>query len=239
MERKKTILVIIVLLSIIFITTLIFTYYLSPISNTTSIYPVNSIPTDEVLGNADYGNVIKEGPYGNVNSNVKIAYIVGVHPQESNAHQAIIESIKTAKKSLKYCYYIYKVNVTVNAQDYNQGRMNGQLLAKDYAVPDIINHNFNLAIDIHSNVGNWDENRFIFTPSKESKSEYIANTIIEQLPWLTYYAPPNPTSPSYITEPLLEAGIPAIIYETYYYDSYNIIKKHADEFVKTVDKITL
>ncbi|MGF7117726.1 hypothetical protein [Methanobacterium oryzae] len=60
-----------------------------------------AISSIHVLGTNEYGKVIKEGPYGNINSPVKVAYIVGVHPLESNSHKAAIESLKSQEGSLK------------------------------------------------------------------------------------------------------------------------------------------
>lgn len=70
-------------------------------------------------------------------SSVKIAYIVGVHPIEWASHQAIMEAIEAYDNSLAHCYYIYKVSVTKDASNYEKGRMNGQLLANMFAVPEI------------------------------------------------------------------------------------------------------
>ncbi|MBI4813654.1 MAG: hypothetical protein HY802_04925, partial [Methanobacterium sp.] len=110
---------------------------------------VKSWKSISLLGSTDYGEVVKIGPYGNLMSPVKIAYIVGVHPIEQASHQAMMESISGYDNSLNYCYYIYEVTVTRDAGDYEKGRMNGQLLANKFAVPDIINQRFKLAIDIH------------------------------------------------------------------------------------------
>jgi hypothetical protein len=191
------------------------------------------------LGNTSYGNVVKVGPYGNKSSNVKIACIVGVHPLESDAHQAMVESITQHDNSLKYCYYVYHVNVTENADNYTTGRMNGQLLANKFVVPDINNQNYQLAIDIHSNVGNWAQNTFLFSPVNNSTSESIGMNITGQLKWLKYYVPPNPTSTVYVTEPIINAGTPAIVYETYHNDTYRTVKNHADEFLLTVDNLSI
>jgi len=191
------------------------------------------------LGNTSYGGVMKVGPYGNKSSNITIAYIVGVHPLESNAHQAIIESITEHNNSLKYCYYIYRVNVTENADNYNTGRMNGQLLANKFVVPDITSHNYQLVVDVHSNVGNWAQNTFLFSPVNNSRSESIGKNITNKLHWLKYYVPPNPTSTVYVTEPIINSGIPAIVYETYHNDTYNTIKNHADRFLLTVDNLSI
>jgi hypothetical protein len=203
------------------------------------------ISQGELLGSTDYGNVVKEGPFGNKNSHIKIAYIVGVHPLESNAHNAVVESIKSHDKSLKYCYYIYRVNVTKDAGDYDKGRMNGQLLANKYVIPDIEKSDFQLVIDIHSNRGKYTgykQNRFLAVPVSDNRSESIAFEIINKISWLVYYIPPKgkgPTSPEYVTDPLINSGIPAIVYETYMYDPYEITLKHANEFIMAVDNTKL
>lgn len=190
-----------------------------------------------VLGSNDVGYVLKEGPYGNKDSPVKIAYITGVHPLESESHKAILESIETKNESLNYCYYIYKIVVTKDASDYDRGRMNGQLLAKQYVVPDIKSHDFNLAVDVHSNRGNYQEKRFIFAPQDEKGSKSIALQIESKISWMVYYNPPSQTSPQYVTIPLIKAGIPAVVYETYLNDPYSFTKEHADEFVSAVDNL--
>jgi hypothetical protein len=222
-------------LLIVFIAALTATIYLYP-SNTTVASNSSSM---EILGSTSYGNVLKEGPFGNINSTVKIAVIVGVHPLESDSHQAMVESIKSHSSNLNYSYTIYNVNVTENADKYNKGRMNGQLLANKYAVPDIENHDYQLAIDVHSNVGNWAKNRFIFSPVNGSSAESIAMNITGQLPWLSYYVPPNTTSTVYVTVPLINAGIPAVVYESYHNDSYETVKNHANDFLLTVDNLKI
>ncbi len=240
MERKTTVAVIIIVIFLVFITSLAATFYLTPnkteVINSSNLQ--NTSPNTIVLGQDNAGRVSRMGPYGNVNSNVKIAYIVGVHPNESKSHQALVESLKTQDKSLEKCYYIYQVNVTAGADIYSTGRMNGQLMAQKFVLPDIKDQKFNLAVDVHSNVGNWAETRFIFSPVSGSGAEKIAHQIKDQLPWLKYYIPPNPTSPSYVTQPLIEAGIPAVIYETYVQDSYEVMRQHASELVNVVDKLS-
>lgn len=197
------------------------------------------IISEKILGSTDYGKVTVEGPFGNSNSPVKIAVIVGVHPLESNSHRAAVESIKSRQKSLNYCYYIYRVDVTRDAQDYNKGRMKGQLLANKFAVPHIINQKYNLALDIHSNRGNYKEKWFIFAPLEDSQSKSIALKIKGKLSGFVYYNPPSQTSPKYVTIPLINAGTPAIVYETYFYDSYESTGRYAKNFINAVDNIKI
>lgn len=189
------------------------------------------------IGNQNYGKVIKEGPYGNKNSPVKVAYIVGVHPLESNAHKAAITSIKSHSDSLKKCYYIYRVIVTQDSDIYDNGRMNGQLLANSFAVPDIKNIGFQLVVDVHSNRGNYEEKRFIFAPVEGSTSESIARNVKNKIPGFVYHFPFSQTSPKYVTIPLINAGIPSIVFETYLYEPYSTTKGYVDKLVLAVDDV--
>ena len=52
------------------------------------------------------------GPFGNTDSDIKIAYSIGMHPLESKAHKALFDTVNSKSSSLNYCYYIYKINVT-------------------------------------------------------------------------------------------------------------------------------
>lgn len=223
-------------LVIVFGAALISSFYLFPVQKATSTVPVFS---SVVLGQTDYGTVTREGPYGNTSSPNRIAYIVGVHPLEYQAHNAMVESVKSKNKSLKNCYYIYRINVTQDADDYDQGRANGQSLAYNYMVPDVKNSSIDLAVDVHSNEGNYQERWFLFVPGQSGKAESIAYTLKNGTSWLTVYSPPNPTSPAYVTLPLIQAGVPAIIYETYTYESVQQTQKHADEMVLLVDQLKL
>ena len=199
----------------------------------------------QILGSNSKGTVTKSGPYGNPNSSRKIAIIVGVHPLEANSHRAIVESILNNSNSLNSSYYIYSIDVTEGTGDYKKGRINGQLLASKYAVPDIRKNHFKLVIDVHSNRGKdtgYKENRFLSVPVKSNKSKSIASEIITEIPWLVYYIPPTekgPKSPKYVTIPLINSHIPSIVYEAYMYEPYGTTLEHANEFIRTVDIIKL
>ena len=210
-------------------------------SNSTSIESDDSISTVKFLGERDYGFVVRYGPYGNLNSPVQVAYVVGVHPQEVQAHQ-VMKTVISSEKSLKYCYYVYEITVTKNRDDYTQGRINGQQLAFDYAVPDIKKINFDLAIDVHSTKGDYPETRFISVPSDDSRSLYLAHLIVSKISWLVFYVPPfdgGPTSGPYVTIPIIKSGTPAMVYETYTYASFNETLEHAKEFANVVDNLSL
>ncbi|MCL2156669.1 MAG: adhesin [Methanobrevibacter sp.] len=193
------------------------------------------------LGSNSRGTVELIGPIGNKNSNVKIAFIVGVHPLEYKVHDTLYDSLIAKSNSLNYCYYIYKINVTDNPDNYDIGRMNGQLLAKEFVVPDAISKNYDLVIDIHSNQGtnggSYKETNFIFAPLNEANSKAFADKIIANIPPLLYYYPESQTSPNYVTIPIMKSGTPTIVYETYMYESNEITKDYINKLITTIDNL--
>lgn len=203
----------------------------SPAVNTTGSSEASSI----TLATTNDSTVVKEGPYGNSSSNITIAYIVGVHPRESASHQAIVESLRESDASLEKKYYLYIINAPLYQNNYAQERMNGQLLANEYVVPDIINNSYQLAVDVHSSNGSYQVDRFVFAPARGNKSIFIAMELEDKISWLKYYYPPNPSSTEYVTLPLIQNGVPSIVYEAYKHDSNTTTKEHAREFIKVID----
>lgn len=191
--------------------------------------------TSTILGKTNDSTVVKEGPYGNTSSNVTVAYIVGVHPRESGAHQAMVESIEENSASLNRAYYLYIINAPLYQNNYPAERMNGQKLANEYVVPDILNNHYQLAVDVHSSNGSYSVTRFVFVPIKENKSISIALELAKKISWMSYYYPSDPSSTEYVTVPLIKAGIPSLVYETYKYDSNTTTRDHAREFIKVID----
>lgn len=198
----------------------------------------NVSATKEILGNESMGYVTKVGPFGNPNSTIKIAYIVGLHPRESRAHNATMAVIQENSNRLNKCYYLYYINVTQNTYDYYTGRLNGQKLAYKYIVPDVNKNNYNLAIDVHASNGRYVSKPIVFVPVNDTDSLNIANNLTTNLKWLYYYSFPEPSSPSYSTIPIIRNGTPSIIYEVYANPS-NTITQQIKEFVIGVDNLKL
>lgn len=198
--------------------------------------------TTKLLGSDSFGYVHLLGPFGNPDSKIKIAYIIGMHPLESRVHNALYETLKVTK-NLNYAYYIYKINVTKNARDYSQGRMGGQLIAQKYVLLNIKLNKYNLVIDVHSNLGtvggNYEKTNFIFAPLNSASSKTIAKKIINNVPGLSYYYPVSQTSPLYCTEPLVRSGMKAIIYETYFHESVSTTLKYIKQLIAEVDKLEI
>ena len=194
----------------------------------------------EVIGQSDLGSVHIHGPFGDASSQVKIAYVIGMHPLESKSHRALFERL-TSKSDLRYCYYIYNIHVN-NPDSETEGRLEGQILAGDFIKDDIIDKKYDLFMDIHSNrgsmgPGNYQITNFIFAPGFDEKSTKLMNSILENIDELQYYAPEHRTSPPFITEPTAKAGIPTIVYECYSYEPMEITCDLASKLVNSIDNL--
>jgi len=192
------------------------------------VFSAISVSFAAQIGSTSYGYVTKE-VYGNQSSNDTIILIIGMHPQENGIHTATLNAVKNKSSKLNKKYVIYKVHVTKDANDYSKGRMNGQLLAQKFIVPDVPGENPILVMDMHENHykdSGYKYARFLYPISKNALTTKYVNEIISKMPFLVSYAPPNPTSTQYVTVPIANKGINTIIYETYMYDS--VAKKAAD-----------
>lgn len=207
----------------------------------TDLAQIDSNQYDSVLiGENELGCVHLHGPFGDKSSNIKIAYVIGMHPLESKSHRALFEKLNCFD-DLKYCYYLYNINVKDKASE-TEGRLEGQLLAQEFIKDDIIDKKYGLFLDIHSNrgtrgPGEYKVNNFIFAPGFDEKSEKIMNELLLKIPEIEYYVPEYRTSPAYITEPTAEAGIPTIVYETYSYEPIEISYDLACKLISSVDSL--
>lgn len=158
--------------------------------------------TPQLLGNNSLGTVTREGPYGNISSSYKVAYILGQHPRESRSHKAVAEAVKNNSDSLRYFYYLYYINVTLDTYEFDIGRLNGQKLSKEFVVPDINQGNFTLAVDVHASNGASFDQPYVFVPIDNDTSLNMARNLTSSIKWLYYYELPDYSSPYYTTIPL-------------------------------------
>ena len=194
----------------------------------------------ELIGENELGSVHIHGPFGDADSKIKIAYVIGMHPLESKSHRALFEKL-TSKNDLKYCYYIYNINV-LDKNSETEGRLEGQLLAQEFIRDDIINKKYDLFLDIHSNRGSkgpgeYKITNFVFAPGFDEKSSKFMNEILDNIDEIIYYAPEFRSSPPYITEPTSKAGIATIVYECYSYEPMDLTLKLAEKLVDVVDNL--
>ena len=202
----------------------------------------SSLYDAELIGKNELGTVHLHGPFGNTDSNVKIAYLIGMHPMESKAHRGLFDTIIDMDDSLNYCYYIYNINVIGELDEETEGRMDGQLLAQEFAAPHIIENDYDFFADIHSNKGlkgpgTYKKTNFVFAPGFDDESTNILNVLLEKISELVYYAPEYRTSPPYITLPVVESGIPTIVYETYSYEPMEKTYDLSEKLVEAIDNL--
>ena len=192
------------------------------------------------LGSNDNGTVYLYKSIGNTSSNVRIAYIIGVHVTENAVHKALFDELTNKSSELNYCYDIYKINVVPIGKPIDDiNRMRGQLLGRDYVVPEAIKNNYSLVVDVHSNQGGaYVITNFVFAPAQDNVSKAIATKIINDNPGLQEYFPASQTSPAYVTLPIQRSGTPTILYETYKYEDYNnVTVPYVDLLIESVDTI--
>ena len=198
----------------------------------------------DLIGENDLGTVHLHGPFGNPDSDVKIAYLIGMHPMESKAHRGLFDTIIDwdDKNLLNYSYYIYNINVVWELDAETEGRMDGQLLAQEFVAPHIINGKYDFFADIHSNKGlkgpgTYKKTNFIFAPGFDDESSNYLKVLLDKIDELVYYAPEYRTSPPYITIPVVESGIPTIVYETFSYEPMEKTYGLSEKLVKAIDNL--
>jgi len=176
--------------------------------------------TTKTIGSNSLGTVQLIGPFGKGSN--KVAVIVGVHPQEGAAHLAMMNALKTlASKLTNVKIWVFKVNV-YDKSNYETSRMNGQLLASKYVVPNI-DSSYKLVVDSHGNRGLYATNDFVFAPAKDSSSVNYANKIVYRTDFLKYFYVKG-SSPDYVTIPLANKGIPSVVFEMYLnVNYYNVV----------------
>lgn len=202
-------------------------------------FKVNSKEENGVLlGQNDMGGAYVHGPFGNTDSQIKIAYLIGMHPLESKSHRALFDTL-TSRDDLNYCYYIYNIEVRELIEE---GRKDGQLLAQEFVRDEIIDNDYDLFIDIHSNrgltgFGQYEISNFIFAPGFDDRSGKFVDDLLLKIPEIEFYVPEVRTSPSYITEPTSKAGVPTIVYETYTHEPIETTYSLAEKLVNGVDNL--
>lgn len=207
---------------------------------------VNSTVHREVIANStgDPGSVEVIKNIGNPNGK-RIAYVVGVHPLEHETHETLVRILPNMT-GLGNCYDIYIINVTEDvgyygdgSSDDSKGRQNGQNLAYKYVYPEIANGSYDLAIDVHSNIGAYPYKTFVFSPLKESLASRYAEEVARNCENISYYAPESTTSGPYLTIPLNENGVPAFYFEEYSFAPQNQKDAHMLELIRAVDALNL
>ena len=111
----------------------------------------------------------------------------------------------------------YKVTVTQNAQDYEQGRANGESLVHDFVNPHVTSSDADAVIISHSHNPNYGQGFYLATPQMDNASVNIATKISESSDFNYYPVTGNETYKStsavLVSKPIAQAGYPTFVYE--------------------------
>lgn len=159
---------------------------------------------------------VEVGIYGNPNATNCIALITGIHPRETLAIDPEINAAKQfAGDNIKIIHY--KVTVTQDAQDYSQGRANGESLVHDYVNPNVTASDADAVVISHSHIPEYGEGFYVATPAMDDASVRIAQNI-EDSSDFNYYPVTGgetykSTSAVLVSKPIANAGYPTFVYE--------------------------
>ena len=171
--------------------------------------------TYQTLGNTSIGTV-EVGISGNVNATKSIALITGIHPRETLSIGPEIEAAKQfGNDDVKIIHY--KVTVTENPEDYEQGRANGESLVHDYVNPHVTSSDADAVIISHSHNPDYGVGFYLATPAMDDASVNIARNIEGASDFNYYPVTGNETYKStsavLVSKPIAEAGYPTFVYE--------------------------
>ena len=159
---------------------------------------------------------VEVGIYGNPNATNCIALITGIDPRETLAIDPEINAAKQfAGDNVKIIHY--KVTVTQDAQDYSQGRANGESLVHDYVNPNVTASDADAVVISHSHIPEYGEGFYVATPAMDDASVRIAQNI-EDSSDFNYYPVTGgetykSTSAVLVSKPIANAGYPTFVYE--------------------------
>ena len=159
---------------------------------------------------------VEVGIYGNPNATNCIALITGIHPRETLAIDPEINAAKQfAGDNVKIIHY--KVTVTQDAQDYSQGRANGESLVHDYVNPNVTASDADAVVISHSHIPEYGEGFYVATPAMDDASVRIAQNIEDSSDFIYYPVTGGETYKStsavLVSKPIANAGYPTFVYE--------------------------
>ena len=171
--------------------------------------------TYTTLANTSIGTV-EVGIAGNENATKSIALITGIHPRETLSIEPEIEAAREfGNDDVKIIHY--KVTVTDHAEDYQQGRSNGESLVHDYVNPDVMSSDADAVIISHSHNPDYGDWFYLATPQMDDASVSMAQKISDTSDFNYYPVTGDETYKStsavLVSKPIAEAGYPTFVYE--------------------------
>ena len=191
--------------------------------------------TYTTLANTSIGTV-EVGISGNESAPTAIALITGIHPRETLSIEPEIQSAREfGSDDVKIIHY--KVTVTQDPEDYEQGRANGESLVHDYVNPHVTQSDADAVIISHSHNPNYGQGFYLATPEMDSASVSIAKKISQTSDFNYYPVTGNETYKStsavLVSKPIAQAGYPTFVYEI----PENITKQDSTDMAKELFRL--
>lgn len=224
------------LVSIIVIIPLVLYYntsLLNAIGSDTSLMQDHS-----VIGSDSRGFVIKDVYGGSDSKSFKtIAIVTGIHPRETLSKNVTSNLISNYALGSDKKIVHYNIKVTNNPDDFTVGRNNGEGIAADYILPDILKSKTDLVIICHDHNPGYGQGFYIATPEMDAKSVNMAELVNKSIPGFRYYKS-NTTKKSSasavkFSKPLASGGYKTFVYEIPEWISYNEAYAMTKTFIDT------
>lgn len=175
-------------------------------------------------------------------SNPKIAVITGMHSRETSSKEVVPKVIKDYAFTHHVDIVNYQINVTDDPMDFTIGRHNGESLVAEYVVPDIAKSNYNLVIICHNHRQGYGNGYYIATPTMDSKSVSLAESVHNFLPGFNYYKrnvdqKPEETSIKGVDAPIVSTGTPVFVYEAPEWLNNSDVYDNTDQLINACFKV--
>jgi len=185
----------------------------------TAIYlpPLSAISGNDaqLLGSDSRGTVTKE-VLGSADANT-IAVVTGIHPREKLSRSTVSGVVDNYQLKSNQQLVHYDVEVTKSPQDYYLGRKNGEGLAAQYVLPDILKNNYDVVLVCHNHVPGYGTGFYLATPKMDAGSVDLAEKVTNILPDFNYYRATSSMEPGTstlsFTGPVASAGYRTLVYE--------------------------
>lgn len=177
-----------------------------------------NLGTHASVGSDTRGYVTKDvyAHYGQ--PSVKIAVITGMHPRETLSSTVIPYVIKLYALTHNVEITNYQVVVLDQPQDFSTGRDNGESLVAQYVTPDIQKSDDQLVIICHDHEKGYGEGFYIATPTMDSVSVKLGNSVHSILTDFNYYQrsteeKAKSSSINRVDSPIASTGAGVFVYE--------------------------
>lgn len=179
----------------------------------------NQLPTYQILGSDYRGYVTKDMQTNSLlgGESKTIAIVTGMHPREKLSKSVASDIVKNNHPYSNLEIVHYEITVTDNPDNYKIGRNNGEGLAADYILPDILKSNADLVIICHDHKPGYGKGFYIATPEMDEKSVKLAQSVNQTLLDFNYFRADSTnersTSAIKFSKPLAVAGYKTFVYE--------------------------